>query len=631
MKKTLLITSIVLVCLLSLPLLTIFTLMKTQYANNVINLISQHFTPYSITVGQAVYTPPYQFTFEDVLIDSQPKAIQVPKLTIWLDRSFLLGKKLSLDSVLIEGANLSIKQLNSTLLRTLNIEQLALKHLDITAPTWSARDVSLQIIKPQWGSDEQDLPYGNIQLSTKQLYVDGEAFDDLLIDAQYQKQDSTIYGASFKWQNADVSGQAEQLGLKWSLINVTVNRLNLDNNTQIDKLFSSLRTLNVPVNHINSLDVLDSNIHFKGWQFTQLDASFENLLLDHSIWDQSKGVMSFNAESANYGKLRFLSPSAQLSFDPNRLSVNEFDADFKQGRVQLSGVVKPEEIALQRLDVSGVKWTEDTDQLMALIQSSPLSLETFSIDELDIHNIQFIQVEHRPYWQVSGLNIEGKHLTLIEQQQTGLFNGNLELSVSNASVDKVLTTQALVQAQAENGNITLKRAFIPLASGYIEANGKWQRELLSEPWTLSVHADGLPLDNPNLQERLPFDVTGLAEIKLELSGLSGDYRMLAHSLSGSVNVDLHSTQIAYRDDETNAVFQQRWPLDNLLLSADRGRITINAHSDSAQLAGRIDLTKPQFGSLIFTTQQGCQRLWSDVIALKSVVKEMCGNTPNHSP
>ncbi|ERB62679.1 hypothetical protein N779_24910 [Vibrio coralliilyticus OCN008] len=203
MKKALLLTAIAIVSLISLPLLALFVLLNTSYASQVVNVMLQNLTPYTITVQQASYSPPFQLTLEDVEIDAEPKAILIPKLTVWLSPTLWQNNQASFDSVLIEGANLDINELNSPLLHAINLQQLALQHVDITAPGWSARDVNLQVKKPQWLNQKQNLPYGDIQLSAKQLYVKGEALDNLLIDAQYQAQDSTIYGASFNWYGAN--------------------------------------------------------------------------------------------------------------------------------------------------------------------------------------------------------------------------------------------------------------------------------------------------------------------------------------------------------------------------------------------------------------------------------------------
>jgi len=58
LKKALLLTAIAIVSLISLPLLALFVLLNTSYASQVVNVMLQNLTPYTITVQQASYSPP---------------------------------------------------------------------------------------------------------------------------------------------------------------------------------------------------------------------------------------------------------------------------------------------------------------------------------------------------------------------------------------------------------------------------------------------------------------------------------------------------------------------------------------------------------------------------------------------
>ncbi|MCZ8497582.1 hypothetical protein O9929_00415 [Vibrio lentus] len=76
-----------------------------------------------------------------------------------------------------------------------------------------------------------------IQLSASQLYwLKGEAFDNLLIDLDL-KRVTAPYGASFDWRGAKISGQAEQYKHDWSLVNITIDGLRL-NEKQTQSLLS---------------------------------------------------------------------------------------------------------------------------------------------------------------------------------------------------------------------------------------------------------------------------------------------------------------------------------------------------------------------------------------------------------
>ncbi|KOO10394.1 hypothetical protein AKJ18_34480, partial [Vibrio xuii] len=105
------------------------------------------------------------------------------------------------------------------------------------------------------------------------------------------------------------------------------------------------------------------------------------------------------------------------------------------------GLVSPSTVHLKSLKLSGIKWLENTSDLIHFFQHS--ALNELSISELTVNNGQLIQVEQKPYWQLSGLNIDGEQLSLIQNGQWSLFSGEVEISANSASWDKWITTQAI--------------------------------------------------------------------------------------------------------------------------------------------------------------------------------------------
>lgn len=623
MKKALLLLTILVVSTITLSVLALYTVMQTSYAAKLVTTFINTLTPYQLETTHAEYSPPFQLTLNDVELQHDDKAIQLPKLTLWLSQFPWQQGKLNFDSILVEGASLDLNELESTLFEQVQLHQLALKHVDISSNKWSARGVNMQIENPIWQSDQSGLPYGDIQLSVEQLYMQGEALDNVLVDMRYQAANSTIFGSSFNWRGANISGQAEQYPQGWSLINVTIDQLKLPLSSQIETLSTTFRNLNLPIYHINSLDILNSSFNYRHWRFEHLDASLENLDLTQPVWQQQSGYASFDAENIGNGELQLFSPTAKLAFASNQIRIEEFDADFKQGRVQLQGTVSPQTISLSQLKLAGIKWLEQTEQLIPNLKKATAAVKHLAIDQLEVENSQFIQVEKQPYWQVSGLNIEGSDLTLIDQDKHGLLEGKLEISANAASIDKLLTTQAHLTAHASNNKLTLDRAFIPLEQGYIEANGIWDRSTLSAPWQLTLHADGLPLEHYLLQQTLPFSLTGLAEVEVDVEGLSGDYSMLSHSLSGKITTYLHQTILEAKSVDGEQEYRHPLDLGAIEMIADRGRISISSPNSQSQIAGEMDLTKPQFATLLFKSQQECAELWSDILNGANVIKQTC--------
>lgn len=623
MKKPLLLLLGLFIGLFALSAAALYAVMQTRYATQVVNGFFNYFSSQPITTSQVNYTPPLQFSLSDVTIGEDEQRIVLPKLTLWLNQTPWQDNQLVIDSLLIEGATLDLQTIKIDAPKQVKLHQLALKQTDISNQNWSIRGLNLQVDQPKWENAQQALPYGDIQLSAEQLYIQGEALDGLLVDIRYQPQDSTIFGSSFHWQGAKISGQAEQYPHGWSLVNVTIDQLNLPRSNQLETLLSTLGKLHLPVSHINSLDILNSSFNYADWRFEQLDASLENLYLYHSFWQQKQGYASFNAESLSNAELRLTSPRSSLSLDTDRIKIEEFDADFKQGRVQLKGNLTPDEVILEQLSISGLKWLEETQTLWPTVKALTSPLNKLTVQSLDIENTQLIQVEHKPYWQLSGLNIEGSGLVLVDGHHQGLLAGNLEASANAVSIDSLIATQAHLTASANQNKLTLERAFIPLEQGYIEASGMWDRSTLSAPWQLSLHADGVPMEQYSIQQALPFTLTGQSEFEVELSGLSGDYSMLSHSVSGYIKAHLHQTGLEALSVDGEQHYSQPLDIEQVKINVDRGRITIDGKSDSTHLAGQVDLTKAEYATILLKSHQPCLELWSDILNRANVIKKTC--------
>ncbi len=623
MKKTFIILTITLLTLIGLSVAAVYVTLQTRHAAPVISQLLSHVTSYSIKVSKATYTPPLQLSLQDLSIADQEQKIQLPIVELWLSPEIIHQGKLIFDSILVEQANLDWNSIEGNWFESFNTHQLALKHVDINGSNWSARDVRLQIDSPQWVEKNQHLPYGDIQLAAQQVYIRGEALDNVLVDIRYQATESTIFGSSFNWRGASISGQAEQYSQGWSLVNVTIDGLKLPDTTPASQLFTTLKQLNLPIDDINSLDILNGSFRYDGWQFSRLDASLERLNLGDSLWQQDKGYISFNAERIARKGLELFSPRATINLNNNQIQVEEFDGDIKQGRLQLSGTLTPDIVKLDYLKLAGIKWLEGTEQLIQTLQQQMTPINELLIGQLDVENSQFIQVEHPPFWQLSGLNIDGKQLQLVKDGRLGLFQGQLEISTNSANYDKLIASQAHVKASATQQTLNLERAFIPLEQGYIEASGQWETQSSSAPWQLRVHADGVPLQQSFIEQWLPFELTGLAEFDIDVSGLSGDYAMFAHSLSGHIHTNIHGAELSAKSANGEQNFQQPWPLDEIKLDADRGRLTIHSASSSSEIAGNVDLTKPEFATLILRTQHQCHQLWSDLIERANQIELRC--------
>ncbi|MBO1367552.1 AsmA family protein [Vibrio cholerae] len=594
------------IALLLILVLAGFGIMHTRYFTPSAQWIVQQLWPETLRFAKIEYLYPFKLRLSGVQIASEP-TIELQQMDLWLNPYGLLEQQLEIDSVLIDGANLAHGLPAFTLPESVHLNQLALHNIDWADQGIIARGVSLQIKQPVWDSPQQQLPYGKIQLAADQITIDGEAFNQVLVDANYQAQDSTVYGFSFNWHNSPISGQAEQYPQGWSLINVTLSRLNL--NLDEWRHHSLWQKIAPSIYHINSLDLLNSQLTLNGVAWENLNLSVEDYDLRHSLWQQQQAYLSLNADSAQWLATQWVEPSAELTLTPQGIELDGHSQVW-QGDVQVKGHITETSLNLAQLTITGVKWiAEQPQDLLPFSQPLP-AWQNLQIEHLDINNLQMIQTVNRPFWQASGLNADGKNLQWVKEGQWGFWQGQLSVTANSASYAGVLSTQGVLNMRSEQGVWQLTRAFLPLERGYVEAHAKWDLTSLSAPWQLSLDADSLPIGPLQSWFKLPFGLEALADISLTAQGIAGDRTMLAHSLDGQLQLNLRQGLLSLRNDNTLII--QPFELDDLAVSADRGRITITptplrGPNLNAQLGGSTDLLEPEQGQWQLTIQQA----WAD--------------------
>ncbi|HGS4818016.1 TPA: AsmA family protein [Vibrio cholerae] len=594
------------IALLLILVLAGFGIMHTRYFTPSAQWIVQQLWPETLRFAKIEYLYPFKLRLSGVQIASEP-TIELQQMDLWLNPYGLLEQQLEIDSVLIDGANLAHGLPAFTLPESVHLNQLALHNIDWADQGIIARGVSLQIKQPVWDSPQQQLPYGKIQLAADQITIDGEAFNQVLVDANYQAQDSTVYGFSFNWHDSPISGQAEQYPQGWSLINVTLSRLNL--NLDEWRHHSLWQKIAPSIYHINSLDLLNSQLTLNGVAWENLNLSVEDYDLRHSVWQQQQAYLSLNADSAQWLATQWVEPSAELTLTPQGIELDGHSQVW-QGDVQVKGHITETSLNLAQLTITGVKWiAEQPQDLLPFSQPLP-AWQNLQIEHLDINNLQMIQTVNRPFWQASGLNADGKNLQWVKESQWGFWQGQLSVTANSASYAGVLSTQGVLNMRSEQGVWQLTRAFLPLERGYVEAHAKWDLTSLSAPWQLSLDADSLPIGPLQSWFKLPFGLEALADISLTAQGIAGDRTMLAHSLDGQLQLNLRQGLLSLRSDNTLII--QPFELDDLAVSADRGRITITptplrGPNLNAQLGGSTDLLEPEQGQWQLTIQQA----WAD--------------------
>lgn len=598
-------------------MLGMFALLHTSYATPVAQTLVERLSKGNMTFQSLQYQYPLHFQFNQLTLRQNKQHIPIEQADIWLSPQLIRDQKIAVDSVLLSG--ISLQNGLPTDLRSwpISVSQIALNHADIAQQGWLARGVNLQIKNPHWPDAPTALPFGEIQLSAKQFYWQGEALNNLLLDMDYKPANSTVYGISLSWRGAAISGQAEQYPQGWSLINVTLEKLNLSRDMSHSLRQSGWFQLFDKIDHINSLDILNSQIELADISLRNVDISLENIYPHSNIWQQQQGKLSLRADDATWLGQQWIEPIFSLRAEPEVLIVEDFSSEFKQGDIQWAGVITPTSASLQQLTIRGVKWvSESKDDFTSLSQHWPW-VDNLIIEQLTIANSQLIQLVVPPYWQLSGVYAKGQHLTLVKEGHLGLWRGALNISANSASYDSLLSTQSVVEMRSEQGQWYLDRLFIPLESGYIDATARWDFQTLSQPWQANIHADGLPLTVLNKVTQLPFSIEGISELEAQVNGLAGDYATFAHSLAGEATLNIRQGVLTLSDPEQN-LSHEPFTLEGLAIRSDRGRIVINTtplvgKTLKANLDGHVDLVELGQGEINLNLQQKCRKMHFELL------------------
>ncbi|EIT6977107.1 AsmA family protein [Vibrio vulnificus] len=614
MKKALISVALLLIVIALIPI-SILVSLQTRYASQVFNQLSQ-FSGLGMQAESVHYQYPDHFSFKNVSFTHNDVSY-VEQLEIWLSPELYANGRVQVASVLLDGLSLQTglsRSPKTFIPSTVQIHQLAISNLDYADNQLSARGIKFQVKQPQWQRSDQFIPFGEIQFSAEQLYWQGEAFNQPLLDIDYKPQDSTLYGLSLSWRGAKVSGQAEQYPQGWSLVNVTVEGLDLSQQQLTSILAKPWERFGSQITHINSLDILRSSLALEDYRLINFELSSENLTLPFSLWQQQQGLISFSAESVQDQHNVWVEPRIKLTLAPNTINVEEASAQWQQGNLLFSGTIKPDAIALDQLMVNNVKWAAEQPGEGAWLWQWLENASYVSVERLNIERSQFIQLIRQPYWQLSGLNIDGEKLRLKQEQQLGLWQGKLRATAANASYQDILSSHPLVEMHSDDGLWQLDRLFAPLKQGYIEAYGQLQLNSLSKPWQATLNADGLPMGLLLSQLPLPFDLNAISSIDVSATGLGGDWAMFSHSLTGGIHARLHEAYTPF--DEGNILPLQ---VSEISLSMERGKLTLapvklQGPDIEGTIGGASDLTAPEQGGIRYQVKMGCQQLSGDMMS-----------------
>lgn len=602
MKKLAYLLLIILVSTVTLSFASFaIILTNSNYLTSALNWLSKRYISPELSIANATYIYPRELQLKQVTFANK----QSSDISIWfnnqLPESF---RNISVDTILITNMDISKKIPLYQSIGALHPKQISLKNINYHTNGVDVKKANIQIKQPEWHENAL-LPYGQIQLQSEQIHIEGFSVNNVLLDADYYENNSKIYGLSFKINDAATSIQAQSNNNRdWVITSLTANHLNLS-----EKLFDELKSINKTsrqqISSIERLDLLNSSFKSSLLEISNLSLSAQNISPDKwNIWSQNNLILSASAEGLIYAGKQWVEPALTAEISDGKIHINELSAKLADGYLNASANLTPTLLNIEHLRAEKIKYyfESDRDFLTNFHQPFP----NITIDNLQVRNSQILQIAAQPYWQLSGINMDLNNAVLLKEGKIRLWNGTLELSANNASYGDLKGTQAIMQMHSQNDIWYLDRLFSPLQNGYIELKGAWNFARNNGHWFADVNADSFPVQTIMQYWDLPVTVSGLADISLNSEGLTGNTNIFRQTLSGKAHINLRDGTLTMPEQST--IPPHLFTLKNLNITSQRGVVNISPVSLTSPsmvttLSGKVDLANWSNGTVQLSLQQ----------------------------
>ena len=632
-----------------------YATLHTRYAPNLVNFAFEYILNQSIEVREVRYSyrQPDHFTFEGVLIKkpNTKKSILLRHVEVWLDNPIWKDGKLQIDNVLLEGMALQNGWPTLSVFPYIHINQLSISSIDFADHGWVARDMSIQIKKPQYHPSKILPFYGQIQISADQIYWQGEALDHVFLDADITPESTTFYDIQFDWRKGKFKAQATKIASTnvWQLPQVSISGLRLQQqNLDAIKPAALGWFTRIPMN-IEQLNVSNSSLDTPLFTANNLTVNAQHIKLPFKLWDQQNAAITASAQSMSMMGEAIASPRLDLNLHPQRAVVKSLSLEALQGDINLQATLTPTSLQFNQLNINNIKWIPSADSKALALQYLQ-QLDTITANTLTISNVQIIDLTQEPAMQTSGMSIDGDELELKRTGQWGLWDGSLSISASSATYDKVTSRNLLLNMHSKDGHFWLENLFVPLEDGLVKGKADMAYMQTSQPWSLNLDASGIPLRFITRGFNLPLHLDGITDLTINAEGLYGDQLIFNHSVTGKLDatisqatssdnfetlwlrnqqaqlapIDEHSldssqakaqnAQTSAKDtDKKDEVLRKPVMIGDIHLNADRGRVSLNPFSIkgedfSAHLGGKYDFLFPQKGNIQYRLEGKCKAL-----------------------
>ncbi|MGL4826842.1 MAG: hypothetical protein ACRC24_05095 [Vibrionaceae bacterium] len=628
--------SLLFVCF-ALTVLILLTALHTPFNLPLTQLALEKFTNYRLTAQKMHYSVleplTVKFIRPQLAMVGQVGDYSVQQLALTFSPfSTLYQRKLILKQLTIDGVTLH-EQIHRQFPFEFGAERLQLRNADLQLNDFKISGAALELHNWHNSYDAWGKWSGDFVFSAKRVNYADEEFKYAELAGNQNKNSWIINLLSFKSQYGDISAalllESNKLQFEqFTLANATIEGVQRNAFKVLEKSLQPwLEKYEITLNKLNLFDI---NVYTTDLTVEHLSLSGANLALSQGKirWQvEPVAEFSLNADLVSSEHWVLSDLVADLAVSNEQVSVNAFSCDLMDDALlTFSGKFNEKSAKFSNLAISNLSLDINRRDEGLLLQWWE-KLEQLEIDDLAVYNSHFTSVSEDNAFFFNKVNVDGEALLLKKGKKAALWQGKLQVSAADATINQISLRAPLVTSENREGTWLLQ-AVLPFTKGHLDLDARLDLQDKGQPWQLRAQGLALPSELYQQWSIAALPLRGEHDLNLQLSGLASSNDALRYSISGELTAAPIVTFVALppslnTQSEAMPTFslaslpelllnktlgknQQieqdlyRVRADDIKLTADRGRIflaesKIENEEGSIILSGKWDLVKKSGG------------------------------------
>lgn len=576
-----------LLLLLLLVMIAGYFILQTQWAAQQLSQIINRYTRYSLTIGgiEHSWRNPTQWNIKQVdyhLPYSQLTANNIAfsfglKHGSWR-RPWQLTKVIISDGQLtIDGQHLAdFALLTPITSQVLQFKNMAVRYQDKQA-SFYATNVDAGITP--WQQQSPLTANKQFQLSAQTVNYQGLQAENLLVEGKQQAQGWQITNLGATVNQGQLTAQLSKTnGQGWHIQKLMVNNLHWQTTHRLTPLIARLKQL--PIAQIEKANLLNLQLQGANW-------AADNLNVNLSQWQQLAsaplgytGELTLNTATFRHNSQSWDNLSLQASLLAQGIAFPAFSGKWQNGIIQATGnwQAATQALTLSQLSATGISYNLPSDSWHYWQQRLPSWLQQLSIAHFSGSNLSLANPQSAFPWQFNSVNAQGQGLQIVQQQQLGLWQGQIDVNANQATINQIDLQQPSFTLSGDTQRIRLQPFSALQQQGLLKGALTVQQQV-GYPFHLLLAGQNSHYQLlPQWGWSASVDPQAVGDFHLNLQGLL-DTASVANSLNGQLTLNNNQGET-----------QQQLQAGQLINSAIKNSPAANNHQ-TEQPAARANTAK----------------------------------------